>query len=170
METRGLPPEHIDSHMGTVYGLNGPSYLAEAFRLCVEHGLHFRLPRMPETFMGDNPALSGVYARVREAAAAAEQMGIGLPNGLFTHDFDVSPTDTYESFRNVYLRMLERLPAGVSELFMHPCIETEELKAINRHWQKRVWEYRVLLDDVFHKAIQAQGAELCTYRDAPFYQ
>ncbi len=169
MEERGLPPEHIDSHMGTVYGLAGPPYLAEAFRLCAQHGLHFRLPKMPETFMGDNPALSGLYEKVRQAAAWGGSLGIGMPNGLFTHDYDVSEADTYESFRAVYLRMLERLPEGVSELFMHPCMETDELKAINRHWQKRVWEYRVLLDDVFHKAIQAQGATLCTYRDAPFF-
>ncbi len=72
--------------------------------------------------------------------------GIHLPNGLFTYDFDVTPGDTYESFRGYYMDMVRRCPAGVSELFVHPCIEAPELKYINAQWKKRVWEYQVIFN------------------------
>lgn len=166
MASRGLSPEHIDSHMGTVYGIAGPPHLEPVFRLCAEHALNFRLPRRPETFF---PGLdAATIARVAEVVSIADSMGIGLPVGLFTHDFDPSPEDDYGSFKKYYLSLIERCPEGVSELFLHPCIETPDLKAINRNWQKRVWEYRLMLDDEVLAFIQREGIELGSYSEAPF--
>ena len=122
MTDRGLSPEHIDSHMGTVYGISGASSLEPVFRLCSEHGLNFRLPKNPKTFFpGMSEELAAVVAGV---VATAESMKIGLPEGLFTDDFDVGPQDSYASFKKYYLSLIERCPDGVSELFLHPCLET----------------------------------------------
>lgn len=167
MASRGLPPEHADSHMATVYGYLGPSHMEAVFRLCAAHGLNFRMPRMPETFVSSvPPELKAMMAKVSEIA---DSLRVGLPNGLFTCDFDVKPGDTYEGFRKYYLSRIEQAPDGVSELFMHPCIETEELKYINPQWQKRVWEYQLLQDDEVLRFIQRQGIELTTYAKAPFF-
>lgn len=167
MAQKGLTPTHADSHMGTVYGLQGPSHLEAVFALCAEKGLNFRLPKTAEAFVANPSAPLREMAAM--AAGQAAQLGIGLPDGLFTHDHDLAPSDTYESFKTEYLGMLERAPEGVSELFMHPCIGTPEIRAINPHWQKRVWEFELLHDDEVLRFIQNQGFVLTTYRDAPFF-
>ncbi|MFC7110571.1 ChbG/HpnK family deacetylase [Nonomuraea rubra] len=52
MRERGLAPVAADSHAGTLYGLHGRSWLAEALAWCARHGLAFRLPRDPEPYFG----------------------------------------------------------------------------------------------------------------------
>ena len=32
------------------------------------------------------------------------------------------------------------------------------------HWEKRVWEYRLMLDDDWHAAMKDAGVELVDYR------
>lgn len=167
MVDRGLPPEHVDSHMATVYGLYGFSCMDIALGLCAKHSLHFRFPRLPETFSPRLP--QSVQETAAQGVRLADQLGVGLPTGLFTYDYDVQPTDSYEAFRESYMEMVRLSPQGVSELFMHPCIETEQLKEINPQWKKRVWEYRVLTDPVFRNCIHAEGIRLTTYADAPFF-
>lgn len=162
MESRGVHPEHIDNHMATTYD----RFLPVIYRMCAEHRLGFRLPRIPETF--DPNVTPERKAAFRQAAAEADRLGILLPDGLFTYDFDVAPGDTYETFRGYYMKMLDNCPEGVSELFIHPCIETEELKYINAQWKKRVWEYQVVLDPAFTQRLRENGIVLCTYADAPF--
>lgn len=166
MVDRDVPPEHVDSHMATVYGLHGFSCMDAVLSLCSQHNLHFRFPKMPETFSPDVPASLRTVAR--ETAKKAASLGVGLPDGLFTYDFDVKPQDSYEAFRGRYMEMVQRCPEGISELFMHPCIETEQLKQINAQWKKRVWEFQVLLDPVFRECISRENITLTAYGDAPF--
>lgn len=162
MESRGIKPEHLDNHMATVYG----RFLPVVYELCAEHRLNFRLPRIPETFAPDMD--SERKTAFQRAVREAERLGIGLPAGLFTWGGDVAPGDTYEGFRAHYMDIIRRCPEGVSELFVHPCVESEELKYFNPQWIKRVWEYRVLLDPVFQACIRESGIQLCTYSNAPF--
>ena len=166
MSLRGLAPEHVDSHMGTVYGLAGPPHLAAALGLCAKHGLNFRLPKTAEGFMANPPPQ--LQALAAQAAAQAAAIGVGLPDALFTHDGNLGPDDSYEGLKQYYMALVRRCPEGVSELFVHPCIESPELKAINAQWQKRVWEYRLMLDDDFYNCIQGEGIALTTYAQAPF--
>jgi predicted glycoside hydrolase/deacetylase ChbG (UPF0249 family) len=167
MAGRGLVPEHIDSHMGTVYGLDGPPHLEAVYRLCAAHGLHFRQPKRAEAFIENPPpALAAMAGKAAQQAAA---LGIGLPDYLFTHRGSLRPEDRYEDLKSAYLAMIERCPEGVSEMFLHPCIETPELKAIHGQWQKRVWEYELMLDDGVLKFIQRQGITLSAYAQAPFF-
>lgn len=162
MERRGVLPEHIDNHMATTYG----EFLPIVYELCAKHRLGYRLPRIPETFAPQaGPEQREAF---RRAVGKADRLGIHLPNGLFTYDFDVAPGDTYEIFRGYYMDMVRRCPAGVSELFVHPCIETPELKYINAQWKKRVWEYQVMLDPVFAACLKDNDIVLCAYGDAPF--
>ncbi len=162
MERRGVLPEHIDNHMATTYG----EFLPIVYQLCAKYRLGYRLPRIPETFAPQ--AAPEQQAAFRRAVEEADRLGIQLPNGLFTYDFDVAPSDTYEIFRGYYMDMVRRCPPGVSELFVHPCIETPELKYINAQWKKRVWEYQVMLDPVFAACLRENDISLCTYGDAPF--
>lgn len=166
MEMRGLHPDHIDSHMATVYGLVGMSCMDAALELCYQHELNFRFPHLT-TIDGNTP--EPIKERVLRDIAWADEHRVGLPVALYTYDYDLMPEDTYEFFREQYMNMIRSCPDGVSELFMHPCIETEQIKEINEQWKKRVWEYRILKDPVFHACLKAEHIRLTSYSDAPFF-
>ena len=165
MAKRGYPPTHADNHMGSVYGLEGRSFLKEAFAFCTKHGLNFRLPRSAENF-GSLP--EELKSSLEGIAAEADRMGIGILDDLFSHPFALTPSDTYETVRDYYLNRIRKIRPGITEMFLHPAKETEELKAICGGWQKRVWEYRLMLDDMVIKAIEAEGIKLVGWTDAPF--
>lgn len=167
MESRGVLPTQVDSHMGTVYGLAGPHHMEPVLKLCAEKGLNFRLPKRIELFVQNPPEeLAAMAQQVIQAAAA---MRVGLPDVIMTCDYDLGEGETYEGFKRFYMGLIEQCPEGITELFVHPCIESPEVKAINGQWQKRVWEYELMRDDEVLKFIQKQGIELTTYAKAPFF-
>lgn len=165
MVKRGYRPTHVDNHMGSVYGLQGQSFLPEVFALCAKHGFNFRLPRSTE-FLGQVPEeLSNVFAQV---AKTAEGLGIGILDNLCSHPYALTANDSYETVRDYYLYLIRSIHPGITEMFLHPAKETEELKTVCRDWQKRVWEYRLMLDDIVIKTIEAEGIKLVGWTDAPF--
>jgi hypothetical protein len=160
----GLPgPDRIDSHEGTLYGLAGRSYLPEALGVCARRGAAFRLPRGLELYGDDDPVLATPAVRTRHASAvaAADAAGVRLPRVIATHrGGDVEARD-YPTLRDHYLRLLERLPEGVSEIFLHPAPDTARLRALSAGWwRKRTWELRLLKDPVFIREIGRQGIDL----------
>lgn len=162
----GYRPEHVDSHMATVYGLHGFSCLEYSIRFCHSHGLNFRFPHLTSV---DPDTPSSIAETVLRCVRLADELKVGLPTALYTYDYDVEPGDTYEKFRGSYMEMVSSCPEGVSEMFMHPCVETDQLKGINSQWKKRVWEYEVLLDPVFRRHLETEGIRLTTYSEAPFF-
>ncbi len=166
MAERGLPPTHLDNHMGSVYGLVGPNYLETIFSLCAPGKLGFRMPR---TLEGFGPVPPELAAQVGTLIAAADSLGIGLLDRLLDFGRPLTPSDTYETIRARYIQVAtEGCVSGVNELYMHPALETPELKAICPAWQMRVWEHRVLKDPAFRDALNAAGIVLTTWTDAPF--
>lgn len=151
--------------MGSLYGLEGPSFLKEVFQLCAEHRLNFRLPKSTKTFGPVPEELKNVLA---EIVQIAENLGIGLLDNLCTHPFPLTKDDSYQSVKDYYLNLIRNLPAGITEMYLHPAKETEELKAVCPDWQKRVWEYQLLLDDEVIRTIEAEGIKVVSWADAPF--
>ena len=54
---------------------------------------------------------------------------------------------------------------GVTETFIHPSVENDELKSITGRWQDRVWEYQLMKDPYTHKYLKDHGVELISYRE-----
>lgn len=165
MVKQGLEPTHADNHMGSLYGLYGRSFIKETFEFLSRHGLNFRLPRSLDGFGRVPDDIAGQLSHI---TATADNMGIGLPDHIYTHPNALTPQDTYETLRDYYLNLIRNARPGITELFLHPAKETDELKAICPEWQKRVWEYRLMLDDIVIKTIEAEGIKLVGWTDAPF--
>ena len=156
-------PDRLDSHQGTLYGLEGRSYLAEAIGVCARRGLAFRLPRGLELYGDGDPVLATAAVRSRHASAvaAADAAGVRLPRVIATHRGGDAEAGDYGTLREHYLRLLGRLPEGASEIFLHPAPDTARLRVLSAGWwRKRTWELRLLSDPVFIREIERQGIDL----------
>lgn len=167
MLSRGYRPTHIDNHMGSLYGLEGQSFLAEVFALCAPHGFAFRLPRSAATFGKVPPQLEAMLSQL---ARQADSLGIGILDNLLDFGRSLQPSDTYETVKERYLSIVRGIGPGINELYVHPALESDELKAICPAWQMRVWEHRLMRDEDVGNVIEQEGIRLTTWKAAPFQQ
>ncbi|GGO79131.1 carbohydrate deacetylase [Nonomuraea cavernae] len=156
MSERGFTPEAADSHAGTLYGLHGRSWLAEALEWCARHGLAFRLPRDPEPYFG-GPLPPHLAAAHEGAVALADALGVSIPRTIATNRRGAHELGGYERLRDDYLRRLAALPEGTSELFLHP---SREDAVTGPDGIVRIWEARLLRDPVWHRALESEEVEV----------
>lgn len=156
LRARDLTPQAADSHSGTLYGLHGRSWLAEALEWCARHGLAFRLPRDPAPYFG-GPLPPPLAAAHESAVALADALGVAIPQTIATNRRGAHDLGAYEQLRKDYLRRLAALPEGTSELFLHP---SREDAVAGPDGIVRLWETRLLRDPVWHKALESEGIEV----------
>ncbi len=165
--TYGINPSHLDNHMGTLYGWAGvQSFLPLAFKLCAELGVPFRFPRSIAPNDGITDTLpAGVLSKIPEAVAVADALGVPLADYMVAPPFAAQPGETYESFRESICKRLESLGDGIFELILHPSFDSPEIRTINPHWEKRVWEERLCRDELFINTVERSGFQRVTWRD-----
>ncbi|UOE42555.1 carbohydrate deacetylase [Agromyces larvae] len=158
----GARPAAIDSHAGTLYGLTGRSFLPEALALCAREGLGLRLPRSLAPYLaaggGHRTEVSAEVATAHaHAVAAADATGVPIPAAMITNRRRAVDLGDYRALLDDVRRMLGGLPAGTSELFLHPAPDgtlAGDAGAV------RAWELRLLRDPALRAAIDAEGLEL----------
>lgn len=161
----GIRITHADNHMGSLYGTaTGRSHIPQVLRQCVKWGVPFRLFRKVHPEDPLLAAIPGVERVVAKASSLAGVLGVAVPDYLLSHPFEVLPGETYETFKQSLIAKLYRLPDGISETYIHPAIDDAAMRAGIPHWEKRVWEYRLMLDDDFGYAIRDAGVILTDYR------
>ena len=145
----GVDVTHLDNHMGSVYGLaTGRDFLGEALGLAAEHGLPFRLPR----FVDGTEFAPEFQDAATRAAAGADALGVVIPDRTWTHPFPLAnegtdEEETYEQTRDGFIELLRAVPAGVTEIFLHPMVDGDELRAaVDFSAAKRGFERRLLTD------------------------
>ncbi|WP_309128233.1 polysaccharide deacetylase family protein [Microbacterium sp.] len=156
----GVDVTHLDNHMGSVYGMEtGRDFLAPVLELAARHGLPFRLPRISEGLQLDAAQLQ----RFEQAVAAADAAGVVIPDRLWTHAFELAgegtpQEETYEQVRDAFIAMLRKVPAGVTEVYLHPMADGDELRgAVDYGAAKRGYELRLLADPVVERTIADEG-------------
>lgn len=164
----GVDVTHLDNHMGSVYGLvTGRDFLQPVFELAARHGLPFRLPRSMDG-VGENPALQ---AQLDRAAAAADASGVEIIDRLWSHPFELlregaPDEETYEEVRAGFIALLRAVPAGVTEIYLHPMVDDDELRAaVDFSARKRGYELRLLSDPVVLQAIEDEALVRIGWRD-----
>lgn len=164
----GLNLSHVDNHMGSLYGFYGESYLPDVFRYCAKYGkLPFRFFRKyykDDFLLGplDSPEMLAFFQLITEQA---DQLGILTPDYLLTHPYRAETDETYESFKKMMIERIYKLPEGITETYIHPSKETQEIKWINPSWQRRVHEYQLMKDEDYRYARKDADVTLVTYRD-----
>ncbi|WP_159887259.1 polysaccharide deacetylase family protein [Paenibacillus puerhi] len=160
----GLHISHVDNHMGSLYGLaTGRSYLPDILWRCSRWGLPFRLFRCIDPRDRFLASIPGAREALRKVVALADALGVPLPDYLLTHPYQVEPGETYDGFKQMLIRKLYELPEGVVETYIHPAADDAEMRRLIPSWEKRVWEYRLMLDDDFAYALSDAGVRLVDY-------
>ncbi|MEV4170740.1 polysaccharide deacetylase family protein [Nonomuraea sp. NPDC049709] len=158
----GLDPSHADNHMGSLYGLaTGRDFLTEALEVCAEYGLPFRLPRTLDG-MGLPPELDPF---AEAAAARADAAGVVILDRLWTLPFHQREGETYESFKLEMIELIRSLRPGVTEIYIHPFEDTDELRHIMPHYEKRAMELRVFTDPEVRQALTDEDVSLIGWRE-----
>ena len=166
-------PSHLDNHMGSLYGIatGRVELLQEALALAAQQQLPFRLPAdiAGDFISGAALGLSHLPEDVRQAAAGAisfcSSAGVALPDHLIPNEWGGPQEQSYENFREYLYDFYIHIPEGVTETYLHPALESDELKAATDVWYRRVWEHRVMADPMTRQHIEAHGIRLISYRD-----
>ena len=73
--------------------------------------------------------------------------------------------EKYENFKEYLYDLYASFPEGVTETYLHPSLETDDLKGTTGAWERRVWEYKIMSDPQTKQHIEAHGIKLINYRD-----
>lgn len=145
----GIDVTHIDSHMGTMQYKR--SYAEAYARVAVDYDLPLR--------MGSQSLLvllgqSDLRQQLRDA-------GVVMPDRLILGD----PRDG-ETVKDYWLRVLRDLEPGVTEIFIHPALASEEMMHITNSWPDRAEEHRLFTSDPdVRRVIEEEGIKLIGYRE-----
>ncbi|MBO5065487.1 MAG: polysaccharide deacetylase family protein [Clostridia bacterium] len=169
----GVTPSHIDNHMGSLYGIETGRFELLNLTLAIagEYGLPFRFPGtfVPEMFANDTLAvkidldmIKMFYGKVLDFAKAN---GVAMPDFLIPGEWNGPQNDSYENFKEYIYELYKSFPNGVTETYIHPALESDELKGISGAWHRRVWEHKLFSDPQTLQHIKACGIQLINYRD-----
>ncbi|SEE21980.1 carbohydrate deacetylase [Ruania alba] len=158
MRQLGMRPAGLDSHSGTLYGLYGRSMAGQAVDFCAANGLDFRMPRKLSRTLG--LTVRGLRRAHRSAVQQADTLRVRLPEVLASSWLPGTMVLSYGQLRAEVLHQLRRLPAGTSELITHPSPPSAAEWLPAAEARKRLWELRLLRDEVFHRALRRAGIEV----------
>ena len=140
----GFDVSHVDSHMGTL------QLRADFYDVYLEIAIDFNLP-------------------MRMAGASAERR-IGFPYRRLAAEEGIVFPDNYV-FTNVgsrrnFEKVLFDLRPGVTEIYGHPAVDTDELRASHPDWAARVEDHALMTSDrSIADLIERAGATLIGYRE-----
>ncbi len=166
-------PSHLDNHMGSLYGIETGRFelLQSTLTICGEYGLPFRMPaNVTDAMMSnsmleinvDKSLIEMVFGKIVEFAKMNK---VTIPDYLIPNEWGGPQDESYENFVDYVYSLYENMPDGITETYMHPSLETDDLKGTSGCWERRVWEYRILKDPKTRQHIEAHGIKLINYRD-----
>lgn len=165
----GMKPSHLDNHMGSLYGHFTMRFelLKMTLRVCGEYGYAFRMFTDTDKRLCPAGVPYPAFRLLKYLSRHwAKKYNVILPDYMLFPDWNEDlKNNGYDHYRETILKLWTDLPDGVTETFVHPCKESDELKSIMGSWRNRVWEYELMNDPETHKYLKDHGVELISYRD-----
>lgn len=165
----GMKPSHIDNHMGSLYGhYTGRLGLSKlALKICGSYGYAYRLYTKHDKRICPNGTPYALYAAVTILSKKwGKKYNVIIPDYLLFPDWNDDMRVSYEVYRDTILKIWTDIPEdGVTETFVHPSVESDELKGITGRWLDRVWEYQLMKDPYVHQYLKDHDVELISYRE-----
>jgi predicted glycoside hydrolase/deacetylase ChbG (UPF0249 family) len=154
----GYRPDHIDTHMGTLYG--HASYVEAFYKVAEEYGIPANVIDLSDSMVVENfikegyPIDENVIGMVDDYALPKLDFFTSVPGGK-----------TYEEKIENFKVLFRSLPPGLTEIIFHPSVETENLKSITNSWQQRVWEAEMFSDPDLHKLFEEEGIMFTNWKE-----
>ncbi len=168
-EKMGMKPVQVDNHMGSLYGMNGKYLmLPKVFGVCRDKGYPFRMCTTPkDEFCPEGVPLALYKFFCRFSGVLSKLYKVPTPDYLILTDQvkSLKGKKTYEEFRDAFLDFHGKIPEGITETFIHPCLDTDEAKSITGTWQRRYWEYLLMKDPYTHEYFKSKNIKLISYRE-----
>ncbi len=169
----GLNPSHLDNHMGSLYGIEtGRMDLPKlTIGIAGEYGLPFRFPTKFTDAQFENDMLAihidreTVEKFIGGFAEYGRSVGVAMPDYLLPSHFNGPQSESFENFREYIYEYYKTFEPGVTETYIHPAMETDDLKGTTSLWKHRVWEYKLFSDPKTRQHIESLGIKLINYRD-----
>lgn len=169
----GFEPSHADNHMGSMYGIhNGRFELLQAvIEIAAQYGLPFRFPtkfsaaQYKNGMFGIQIPMEQISMAIGQFTQLGQSLGVAMPDYLIPGDWNGPQKDSFENYREYIYELYRTFEPGVTETYIHPAVECDELKAITGNWQRRVWEYELFRDPKTRQHIDSLGIKLINYRD-----
>lgn len=154
----GYPPDHIDTHMGTLYG--HPEFAKAYLNIAMEYGIPANAIDMSDPLVVEQFRKVG-YPITDELI---KFMGnYTLPK---LDNFTSAPnSDTYEEKVKAFQDLIKSLRPGLTEIIFHPSTDTDNLKRITGSWQQRVWESQMFSDPNMIQFFKDEGIIFTNWKE-----
>lgn len=145
----GVDVTHLDSHMGTLQ--LDPRYFKVYLQLGVEFDLPLRMASQTTMVRFGHPELRAQFAA----------QGNVFPDYFVYEELN----DEKQNVKSFWRGILKNLKPGVTELYIHAALPTEELKAITGSWSTRSQEFEAFTrDEEMKKLVADEKIILIGYR------
>lgn len=176
----GMKPSHIDNHMGSLYGhYTGRLGLSKlALKIMGSYGYAYRIYSKTAKQVCPEGVPYPVYAATTLLINRwAKKYNVPILDYLLFPDWGQLLREngkkkegggyeiTYERYRAAILKIWANIPDGVTETYVHPAVECDEIKGITGVWYQRVYEYRLMNDPLTYKYLEEHGVKMISYRD-----
>lgn len=154
----GYRPDHIDTHMGTLYG--HPSYMEVFFKVAEEYRIPANAIDLSDSVVAERfkkegyPIDDNVIEMIDEYTLPKLDNFTSAPNGK-----------TYEEKVGNFQLLIKSLPPGLTEIIFHPSVESEQLKSITNSWQQRVWEAKMFSDPDLITFFEKEGIIFTNWKE-----
>jgi len=154
----GYQPDHIDTHMGTLYG--HPDYVEVFFKVAEEYGIPANVIDLTDPLVVNKFRNLGytIDSKVIELAKRYK-----LPK---LDDFGYVPgANTYEEKVESFKSYIQSLSPGLTEVVFHPSVESEHLKSLTHSWNQRVWETKMFANPEVIQFLEGEGIVFTNWKE-----
>ena len=169
LNNSGIDISHVDIHRYAIYPTYNTFIYIYLCRKCKKYGnLPMRWARNGGYNITDGiPNLCDSDNVSKFFAAISDLYSIPIPDYVFKFPYR-NTLKSYDEKKNALLNVIRNLPEGISEIHIHPSIESEEIKKINPTWEERVLEYKLMMDDDISYEMEKCNVKLITYKDIKY--
>lgn len=154
----GYRPDHIDTHMGTLYG--HPEFAKAFLTVAMEYGIPANAIDMSDSLVLAYYKKAG-YPITDELVAWMSNYT--LPK---VDNFTSAPSaKTYEEKVQAFKDLIKSLRPGLTEIIFHPSVGSENLKSITGSWQQRIWEYEMFADPDLIQFFKDEGIIFTNWKE-----
>lgn len=164
--TSGINISHVDVHRYAIYPTISPLIFRYLLSQCKEHkNLPIRWCRNGNYLIVEGiPGLCDSDNAAKFFAAMSDFYGVPVPDFVFKFPYR-NVFASYGEKKAAFINLIHNLPSGISEVHIHPAVESDELKEVNPTWAERIMEYQLMLDNDVVEALNTAEVEIITYKD-----